>query len=88
LESIQRGEVSEINETDSEMYALRPIRNLSHARGFRSVLLVPLKGEREIIGAISVTRVAPGTFITEHVELLKTVFLSRQSRCGWNSKQK
>ena len=72
FEATQRGEVTEIHDTESEIYANLPIRNLARARGFRSRILVPLKSERGVLGAISVTRVKPGEFDRQHVELLKT----------------
>jgi GAF domain-containing protein len=70
FEMVQRGEMSEIG--DTELYAHLPIRNLGRARGFRSRVLVPLKSDSGVIGAISVTRVSPGTFAEHHVQLLQT----------------
>jgi signal transduction histidine kinase len=67
---VQRGEISEIN--DTELYGHLPIRNLGRARGFRSRLLVPLQSDDGVIGAISVTRVEPGRFDVHHVQLLQT----------------
>jgi GAF domain-containing protein len=40
--------------------------------GYRAVLTVPLLGEDRVIGALSVSRRAPGSFDPEVVELLKT----------------
>ena len=37
-------------------------RNIAHARGFRGRLVVPLKSDSGIIGAISITRKEPGAF--------------------------
>jgi hypothetical protein len=54
------------------MYAHLPISKLGRARGFRSRLLVPLKSDSGVIGAISVARVAPGSFAEHHVQLLQT----------------
>jgi GAF domain-containing protein len=72
LEMVRRGEMSEISDTESEMYAHLNIRDVSRARGFRSRLLVPLKTESGVIGAINVTRVEPGAFAAHHVQLLQT----------------
>jgi signal transduction histidine kinase len=41
-------------------------------RGFRSVVFVPLLSDRKLIGAISVTRIEPGSFADHHVQILKT----------------
>ena len=70
FETAYRGEIVEI--VDTELYAHLPIRNLARARGFRSRLLVPLRHDSGTIGAISVTRVEPGSFADHHVELLQT----------------
>jgi GAF domain-containing protein len=40
--------------------------------GYRAVLTVPLLGEDRVIGALSVSRRAPGPFDPEVVELLRT----------------
>jgi PAS domain S-box-containing protein len=47
-------------------------RALARARGFRSMLLVPLLREGAVIGWISVTRRNPGEFQEHDVELLRT----------------
>jgi GAF domain-containing protein len=72
FEVIQRGEILQIVDTESEMYANLPIRDIARARGFRSRLLVPLRSGSGTIGAISVTRVEPGAFAAHHVQLLQT----------------
>jgi GAF domain-containing protein len=72
LEVIERGEISEINDTESEIYADLPLRQLARARGFRSRVTVPLKTDNGVIGAINVTRVEPGSFAAHHVQLLQT----------------
>ena len=70
FETAYRGEIVEI--VDAELYPHLPIRNLARARGFRSRLLVPLRHDSGTIGAISVTRVAPGNFANHHIQLLQT----------------
>jgi len=70
FEMVLRGETSEIS--DTEMYPDLPIRDLGRARGFRSRLLVPLKSDSGVIGAISVTRVEPGRFSPHHMQLLQS----------------
>ncbi|WP_347341103.1 GAF domain-containing protein [Bradyrhizobium hipponense] len=48
------------------------IKYIARARGFRSMLFVPLATGGVVIGMISVTRVEPGTFAPRHVQLLQT----------------
>jgi GAF domain-containing protein len=72
FEMIRRGELGEIVDTESEIYAHLPIRNIARARGYRSRLLVPLKNDSGAIGAISVSRVEPGSFADQDVQLLQT----------------
>ena len=47
-------------------------RNVARARGWRSRLVVPLKGDNEVIGFISITRKEPGAFADKDVELVRT----------------
>ncbi|MBR0860259.1 GAF domain-containing protein [Bradyrhizobium liaoningense] len=48
------------------------IKFIARARGFRSMLFVPLATGGVVIGMISVTRAEPGTFAPHHVQLLQT----------------
>jgi GAF domain-containing protein len=48
------------------------IKYVARARGFRSMLFVPLASSGTVIGMISVTRVEPGTFAPHNVQLLQT----------------
>jgi two-component system, NtrC family, sensor kinase len=65
----QAGEVMQIPDTDA---VSSEIRNIARARGYRSMLFVPLMNKGVPIGQISVTRVQPGTFADHHVQLLQT----------------
>ena len=49
-----------------------PLREALIREGYRALLVVPLLREEQIIGALAVTRNAPGPFAPEVVELLKT----------------
>ena len=48
------------------------VRQIAEARGFRSMLAVPLISSDETIGLVTVTRTEPGRFAEEHVQLLRT----------------
>src|SRR5690349_12846656 len=68
---ILRGEVAQI--VDIEVGPQDPsMRANARARGWRSVLQVPLKDETEVIGWISITRKEAGPFAEKDVELLRT----------------
>ena len=49
-----------------------PLRDALIHAGYRALLVVPLLREEQIIGALAVTRNAPGPFAPDVVELLKT----------------
>ncbi|MBR0693460.1 GAF domain-containing protein [Bradyrhizobium lablabi] len=70
-EAIDKGELSEVVDME-DLSVPQDARDLARLRGYRSVLLVPLVQDRQTIGAISVTRVAPGKFAQHHIQLLQT----------------
>ncbi len=72
FEMAYRGEITEVTDTESEIYAYAKIRDIARARGFRSRVLVPLRSDNGTVGAISVTRTEPGSFAAHHVQLLQT----------------
>jgi signal transduction histidine kinase len=63
------GEVSQINDTEK---ADARLRDIARARGFRSILYVPLKSKETSIGLIATNRRNPGPFSTHDVQLLQT----------------
>jgi two-component system, NtrC family, sensor kinase len=65
----QAGEVMQIPDTEAPTYELKEI---ARARGYRSMLYVPLMSKGVSIGFTAVTRVQPGTFADHHVQLLQT----------------
>jgi GAF domain-containing protein len=71
FELVSNGEVAQIRDVEIDSPTLQ-VREIARARGFRSVLLVPLTGDRGPIGLISVTRREVGTFADHHVQLLQT----------------
>jgi two-component system NtrC family sensor kinase len=72
FELARDGHVVNIPDTESEFGVWAGARDIARARGFRSMLLTPLKKEGALIGLISVTRKEPGTFAEHHVQLLRT----------------
>ena len=64
-----QGEPAQI--ADTEALADERLLEISRARGYRSVLFVPLMNGGLPIGMISVARVAPGRFARHHVQLLQ-----------------
>jgi GAF domain-containing protein len=65
-------EIVEITDAEAENSEAAEVRDIARARGFRSLLLTTLHGDRGPIGLISVTRKEPGTFLPHHVQLLRT----------------
>ena len=59
-------------DTETDPEAPSRLRDVARARGYRSVLFVPLIREGVAIGMISVSRREPGEFSSHQVELLKT----------------
>jgi GAF domain-containing protein len=71
LDLVFRGEEHDTIDAQSDAES-RSTRDLALARGFRGRLVVPLKSDRGIIGAISITRKEPGAFAYKDKELLRT----------------
>jgi signal transduction histidine kinase len=65
------GEPVQIPDVRDKGYQTR-LRDALIRAGYRAVLVVPLRREEHVIGALSVTRKTPGPFAPEVVELLKT----------------
>ena len=71
LDLALRGEVQETIDAQSGTEP-QSSRDIAHARGFRGRLVIPLKSDSGIIGAISITRKEPGAFAEKDKELLHT----------------
>jgi GAF domain-containing protein len=69
LRPAQAGEVLQIDDTEKSHERLRDI---ARARGFRSILYVPLKSKETSIGVIATNRRTPGPFSAHDVRLLQT----------------
>ena len=67
-DGVRRGEIVRIPDTELEP----ALRELARLRGYRSMLFIPLLHDGTPIGMIGQTRVEPGSFDENHVELLKT----------------
>jgi PAS domain S-box-containing protein len=72
LDLIRDGQVLEIADSESELGVQTGARDIGRTRGFRSLLLTPLRNEKGLIGLISVTRKEPGSFADHHIQLLRT----------------
>src|SRR6266702_7113966 len=66
----QHGEPIAIPDTEEVSHA--PAREIARLHGFRSMLWVPMMNGGVTIGIICVTRVEPGSFADQHVQLLQT----------------
>nr|AWM06595.1 histidine kinase [Bradyrhizobium symbiodeficiens] len=65
---VANGAAAQLPDTELEPAA----RDIARARGYRSMLFVPLMSEGEAIGLIITTRRATGAFAEHHVRLLQT----------------
>jgi GAF domain-containing protein len=66
-----KGEIFRIIDIEDGSASER-VRDIARSRGWRSAVYVPLLSDKRAIGAISVSRVEPGSFADHHVEILKT----------------
>jgi two-component system NtrC family sensor kinase len=71
-EQIRNGEIVNVADIETESAVPANLRDVFRMRGFRALLLVPLRRDRVSIGVISLTRKEPGTFAAHHVQLLQT----------------
>ncbi|HEX7441674.1 MAG TPA: GAF domain-containing protein, partial [Caldimonas sp.] len=69
---IVAGETVLVTDTEDEAQSAGPAREVARARGFRSLVLTPLRRDTVSIGMLSVTRRDPGQFTTHQIELLQT----------------
>src|SRR6185312_14762750 len=70
---IQSGDPAQFVDTENVSPSMGDVmRDLGRARGFRSLLVVPLMSEGVAIGTINVTRATAGSFAEADVQLLRT----------------
>ena len=72
FELVRGGEVAQVFDLETESRVPAAAKATARARGFRSMLLVPMNSDEGPIGVIIVTRKEPGTFAAQHVQLLQT----------------
>ena len=65
---LARGEIYTVPDTELDPLS----RDIGRARGYRSILFVPLISDGMHIGSITITRVEPGLFDERQVQLLRT----------------
>ena len=70
FDRVQAGKVFEIPNVEETFE--EELRQIAMARGFRSMLGVPLVNNGTVIGLITVTRVETGLFTDHHLQLLQT----------------
>ena len=63
---LSRGAIHSIPDTELDPM----LRDLGRARGFRSILFLPLISDRMHIGSITITRAEPGVFTDHHVQIM------------------
>jgi GAF domain-containing protein len=68
---VRNGETVQFPDSEAE-HVPQLNKELARLRGFRSVLFTPLMNRGAPVGMISVTRVEPGAFAADHVQLLQT----------------
>jgi GAF domain-containing protein len=71
-EQIRDGEIVHVPDIETDPAVPANLREVWRMRGFRGLLVVPLRRDRASIGMIAVTRAEPGSFAAHHVQLLHT----------------
>jgi GAF domain-containing protein len=71
-EQTRNGEIVNVPDIETDSAVPPNLREVWRMRGFRALLLVPLRRDRASIGMITVTRAEPGSFAAHHVQLLQT----------------
>jgi len=72
FELARYGEVAQVSDYETETRVPSAAKATARARGYRSVLFVPMNSDRGPIGVVTVTRKEPGTFAAHHIQLLQT----------------
>jgi signal transduction histidine kinase/putative methionine-R-sulfoxide reductase with GAF domain len=72
FELARGGEVAQVSDIETDTRVPSAAKATAQARGFRSLMLVPMNSDTGPIGVITVTRKEPGTFAALHIQLLQT----------------
>ena len=70
--AVLTGKPAWIADVEADPDCSESFRERARARGFRSLLAVPMVRDGAAIGAINVTRAEPGAFSSQHIGLLQT----------------
>ena len=71
-ERVLAGETVCVTDTEDEFQSAPPARDVARARGYRSMVISPLRRDDVSIGMLNVTRREPGEFTPHQIELLET----------------
>jgi GAF domain-containing protein len=66
------GSVTHVPDVELDMRSPEIARRLARARGFRSVLQVPMRREGQVIGVLGITRSEAGVFAEDEIALAQT----------------
>src|SRR6266511_401091 len=67
-----RGSVTHVPDVELDTRSPEIARRLARARGFRSVLQVPMRREGQVIGVLGITRPETGAFADDEISLAET----------------
>ncbi len=70
--AVRTGKPAFISDTENDAEVGQELREVARARGFRSVLSVPMLREGGVVGTITVTRTTSGPFADHEIGLLQT----------------
>ena len=69
-ESILKGEILEFSDVEADWAGTPDFVEIARLRGFQSLVYIPLRRNKTVVGVISVTCAAPGRFAANHLQLL------------------
>jgi GAF domain-containing protein/DNA-binding response OmpR family regulator len=72
LEEVIAGQVKVVSDTETDPRSSERRREVARARGYRSLVSVPMLREGVVVGTINVSRRQPGSFSNDEIALLQT----------------